>query len=102
MTKHKVGTQEEWAATVNELHEREQELGKLDEELAKQRQELPWVPVEKEYTFATDEGTKTLEQLFEGRSQLLAYNISSDRATATARAQGARIWPITSTAASST
>jgi predicted dithiol-disulfide oxidoreductase (DUF899 family) len=75
MTKHKVGTQEEWAATVNELHEREQELGKLDEELAKQRQELPWVPVEKEYTFDTEEGKKTLPELFDGRSQLLIYHL---------------------------
>ena len=48
MTKHKVGTQDEWAAAVKELDDREQELGKLEEELAKQRQELPWVPVEKE------------------------------------------------------
>ena len=64
MTKHKVGTQEEWAAAVKELHEREQELGKLDAELAKQRQELPWVPVEKEYTFDTEEGKKTLAELF--------------------------------------
>ena len=45
MTKHKVGTQEEWRAASNALHEREQELGNLDEELAKQRKELPWVPV---------------------------------------------------------
>jgi predicted dithiol-disulfide oxidoreductase (DUF899 family) len=75
MTKHKVGTQEEWAAAVKELHEREQELGKLDEELAKQRQELPWVPVEKEYTFDTEEGKKTLLELFDGRSQLLIYHL---------------------------
>jgi predicted dithiol-disulfide oxidoreductase (DUF899 family) len=75
MIKHKVGTQEEWAAAVKELHEREQELGKLDEELAKQRQELPWVPVEKEYTFDTEEGKKTLLELFDGRSQLLIYHL---------------------------
>src|SRR6266508_6988101 len=75
MTKHKVGTQEEWAAAVKELHEREQELGKLDEELAKQRQELPWVAVEKEYTFDTEEGKKTLVELFDGRSQLIIYNL---------------------------
>jgi predicted dithiol-disulfide oxidoreductase (DUF899 family) len=75
MTKHKVGTQEEWAAAVKELHEREQELGKLDEELAKQRQELPWVPVEKEYTLDTEEGKKTLLELFDGRSQLLIYHL---------------------------
>jgi len=75
MTKHTVGTQEEWAAAVKELHEREQELGKLDEELAKQRQELPWVPVEKEYLFDTEEGKKTLPELFDGRSQLLIYHL---------------------------
>jgi predicted dithiol-disulfide oxidoreductase (DUF899 family) len=75
MTKHDVGTQEEWAAAVKELHEREQELSKLDEELAKQRQELPWVPVEKEYTFDTEEGKKTLPELFDGRSQLLIYHL---------------------------
>ena len=75
MTKHKVGTQEEWAAAVKELHGREQELGKLDEELSKQRQELPWVTVEKEYIFDTEEGTKTLSELFDGRSQLLIYHL---------------------------
>jgi predicted dithiol-disulfide oxidoreductase (DUF899 family) len=51
MPEHNVGTREEWKAAVEALHEREQELGKLDEELGKQRQELPWVPVEKEYSF---------------------------------------------------
>jgi predicted dithiol-disulfide oxidoreductase (DUF899 family) len=75
MTKHKVGTQDEWEAAVKELHEREQELGKLDEELAKQRQELPWVPVEKKYIFDTAEGRKTLPELFDGKSQLLIYHL---------------------------
>jgi predicted dithiol-disulfide oxidoreductase (DUF899 family) len=75
MAKHKVGTQKEWAAAVKDLHEREQELGKLDEELAKQRQELPWVPVEKEYIFDTEEGKRTLLELFDGRSQLLIYHL---------------------------
>ena len=60
MPKHKVGTREEWSAARTELLQREQELGNLDEELAKQRQELPWVTVEKEYTFDTEEGKKTL------------------------------------------
>jgi predicted dithiol-disulfide oxidoreductase (DUF899 family) len=72
---HKVGTREEWLAARNELLERENEHAQRSEELARERRELPWVRVEKEYTFATDEGTKTLEQLFDGRSQLLAYNI---------------------------
>ena len=75
MPKHKVGTREEWSAARKELHEREQELGELDEELAKQRQELPWVPVEKDYTFDTEEGKKTLAELFDGRSQLLIYHL---------------------------
>jgi predicted dithiol-disulfide oxidoreductase (DUF899 family) len=75
MTKHKVATRAEWAAARKELHEREQELSNLDEELAKQRQELPWVRVEKEYTFDTEEGKKTLAELFDGRSQLLIYQL---------------------------
>jgi predicted dithiol-disulfide oxidoreductase (DUF899 family) len=75
MTRHKVGTREEWLAARNELLERENEHARHSEELARQRQELPWVPVEKEYTFETDKGTKTLAELFDGRSQLLAYNI---------------------------
>jgi predicted dithiol-disulfide oxidoreductase (DUF899 family) len=72
---HKVGTREEWLAARKELLERENEHAQRSEELARERRELPWVPVEKEYTFATDEGAKTLAQLFDGRSQLLAYNI---------------------------
>jgi predicted dithiol-disulfide oxidoreductase (DUF899 family) len=75
MPKHKVGTREEWSAARKELHEREQELGKLDEELARERQELPWVRVEKEYIFDTEEGKKTLAELFDGRSQLLIYHL---------------------------
>ncbi len=75
MPEHKVGTREEWQAARNALLERENEHAERSEELARERQELPWVPVEKEYTFATDEGTKTLAELFDGRSQLLAYNI---------------------------
>jgi len=75
MPEHKVGTREEWEAARNELLQRENEHAERSEELARQRQELPWVPVEKEYTFATEEGTKTLLELFDGHSQLLAYNI---------------------------
>src|SRR5205823_662264 len=75
MPKHKIGTQEEWSAARKELLEREQEIGNLDEELAKQRAELPWVPVEKEYTFDTEDGKKTLTELFDGRSQLLVYHL---------------------------
>src|SRR4249920_1346314 len=75
MPKHAVGTREEWLATRKRLLEREQELGSLDEEISKERQELPWVPVEKEYTFDTEAGKKTLVELFDGRSQLLIYHL---------------------------
>jgi predicted dithiol-disulfide oxidoreductase (DUF899 family) len=75
MPEHKVGTREEWQAAREALAERENELAQLGEEVTKQRRELPWVPVEKEYTLDTQDGKKTLEELFEGRSQLLAYNI---------------------------
>jgi predicted dithiol-disulfide oxidoreductase (DUF899 family) len=75
MPKHRVGTRDEWSAARKELLEQEQKLGNVDEELAKQRQELPWVPVEKEYAFDTEEGMKTLPELFEGRSQLLIYHL---------------------------
>lgn len=75
MTEHKIGTPEEWLAARRELLERERELTRLSEELTRQRRELPWVRVDKEYTFETDEGTKTLAELFDGRSQLLMYHI---------------------------
>jgi predicted dithiol-disulfide oxidoreductase (DUF899 family) len=75
MTDHKVGTREEWLAARNALLERENEHARRSEELARERLELPWVAVEKEYTFDTETGKKTLAELFDGRSQLLAYNI---------------------------
>jgi predicted dithiol-disulfide oxidoreductase (DUF899 family) len=75
MTQHKVGTREEWLALRNDLLERENEHAERSEELARERHELPWVPVETEYTFETEDGKKTLAELFDGRSQLLAYNI---------------------------
>jgi predicted dithiol-disulfide oxidoreductase (DUF899 family) len=75
MPEHQVGTREEWEAAREELLKRENEHAERSEELARQRRELPWVPVEKEYSFETEEGTKTLAELFDGRSQLLAYNI---------------------------
>jgi predicted dithiol-disulfide oxidoreductase (DUF899 family) len=74
MTEHKVGTREEWLAARRELLEREKELTRRSDELARQRMELPWVPIEKDYSFETDEGTKTLAELFDGRSQLLVYH----------------------------
>jgi predicted dithiol-disulfide oxidoreductase (DUF899 family) len=75
MTEHEVGTREDWLAASKELLEREKELTRRSDELAQQRRELPWVPVEKEYGFETDEGTKTLAELFDGRSQLLVYHL---------------------------
>ncbi|MDX6646918.1 MAG: hypothetical protein QOK40_2645 [Miltoncostaeaceae bacterium] len=74
MTDHTVGTREEWLAAREELLVREKELTRLGDELARQRRELPWVPVTKDYRFQTDEGTRTLAELFDGRSQLLVYH----------------------------
>jgi predicted dithiol-disulfide oxidoreductase (DUF899 family) len=74
MTDHNVGTREEWLAARVALLEREKELTRMSDKLARQRRELPWVPVEKDYTFETDEGIKTLAELFDGRSQLLVYH----------------------------
>jgi predicted dithiol-disulfide oxidoreductase (DUF899 family) len=74
MTEHTVGTREEYLRARNELLEREKELTRRSDELAQQRHELPWVPVDKEYRFETEEGTKTLAELFDGRSQLLVYH----------------------------
>src|SRR5215210_6689060 len=75
MAQHKVGTQEEWQAAREELARLEAEHGELGRKAAEKRRELPWVPVEKKYEFETQDGKKTLGELFEGRSQLLAYNI---------------------------
>jgi predicted dithiol-disulfide oxidoreductase (DUF899 family) len=75
MTEDNVGTQEEWLAARKALLERERELASLEAEIVEQRRELPWVPVEKEYTFDTEDGKKTLAELFDGRSQLLAYHV---------------------------
>src|SRR5260370_35946240 len=74
MKGHKTGTREEWAAARAELLEREKELTRMSDELARQRRELPWVPVEKEYTFQTADGPRALAELFDGRSQLVVYH----------------------------
>jgi predicted dithiol-disulfide oxidoreductase (DUF899 family) len=74
MTSRRIGTREEWLTASNELLEREKELTRMGDELARQRRELPWVPVEKEYTLQTEYGTKTLAELFDGRSQLVVYH----------------------------
>jgi len=75
MPEHKVGTREEWQAARDELAKLEGEQAERNEEIKKKRLELPWVEVEKEYEFDTEEGKKTLAELFDGRSQLLAYNV---------------------------
>ena len=74
MTEHKTGTREEWLAARLELLEAEKELTRHSDELARKRQELPWVRIDKEYRFETDEGTASLADLFRGRSQLLIYH----------------------------
>jgi predicted dithiol-disulfide oxidoreductase (DUF899 family) len=74
MTNHKVGSREEWLAARTVLLEREKEHTHRGDELARERRELPWVRIEKEYSFDSDEGTKTLDELFDGRSQLLVYH----------------------------
>ena len=74
MTEHRIGTQEEWQAARDELLAKEKKLTRRNDELAQQRRELPWVPVEKDYSFESDEGTKSLDELFDGRSQLLIYH----------------------------
>jgi predicted dithiol-disulfide oxidoreductase (DUF899 family) len=73
--KHKVGTREEWLVARKELLHREKELTRRSDELARQRRELPWVAVAGEYKFETSEGTRTLDELFAGRSQLLVYHL---------------------------
>ena len=67
MTKHRIGTQEEWQAERDMLLKEEKELTHRSDELARKRRELPWVRVEKEYTFDTADGTKSLAELFDGR-----------------------------------
>ncbi|SDL72307.1 Predicted dithiol-disulfide oxidoreductase, DUF899 family [Modicisalibacter muralis] len=74
MTKHMIGTREEWLAARLELLEAEKELTRRSDELARRRQELPWVRVDKEYRLETDEGSASLADLFRGRSQLLVYH----------------------------
>lgn len=72
--RHPTGTREEWLAARLELLETEKELTRLGDELAQQRQALPWVRIDKDYGFETDEGSASLADLFRGRSQLLIYH----------------------------
>jgi len=74
MNKHITGTREQWLAARLELLQAEKELTRRSDELAQRRQELPWVRVDKEYRFDTDEGNASLADLFRGRSQLLIYH----------------------------
>lgn len=74
MTDHRIGTQDEWQAERDELLKDEKELTRRGDELSRRRRELPWVRVEKEYRFDTEDGSKTLAELFDGRSQLIVYH----------------------------
>jgi len=75
VAEQQVGTRDEWLVARERLLQREKELTRLSDQLADQRQQLPWVRVDKEYRFETDEGTQTLAELFDGRSQLLVYHL---------------------------
>jgi predicted dithiol-disulfide oxidoreductase (DUF899 family) len=75
MAEHKTATREEWQQARDELAKLEAEQAQRNEEIKKKRLDLPWVPVEKEYVFDTEDGKKTLVDLFDGKSQLLAYNV---------------------------
>jgi predicted dithiol-disulfide oxidoreductase (DUF899 family) len=74
MTNHRIGTREEWLEARIQLLQAEKELTRGGDKLAQQRQQLPWVPVEKDYRFDTDDGSASLADLFGGRSQLLMYH----------------------------
>ena len=74
MKNHKVGTHKEWLAARLDLLKREKELTRLGDEVARRRRKLPWVRIDKKYTFKTDEGTASLADLFQGRSQLIVYH----------------------------
>jgi predicted dithiol-disulfide oxidoreductase (DUF899 family) len=74
MVQRKVATREEWLAARDALLVQEKELTRRGDQLAAERRDLPWVPIEKEYRFDTDAGPKTLAELFDGRSQLIAYH----------------------------
>jgi predicted dithiol-disulfide oxidoreductase (DUF899 family) len=74
MTGHKVVSRQDWQAAREELLGREKEHTRMGDELARQRRELPWVAIDKQYRFDTDDGTRTLAELFDGRSQLLVYH----------------------------
>ena len=74
MPSHQIGTREEWLAARGELLAKEKELTRRSDQLAAERRNLPWVPIEKQYRFDTDAGSRTLAELFDGRSQLIVYH----------------------------
>jgi predicted dithiol-disulfide oxidoreductase (DUF899 family) len=74
MTQHRTGTRQEWLTARLPLLEAEKELTRRSDELARQRQDLPWVRIDKAYRLDTDEGSASLADLFRGRSQLLVYH----------------------------
>ncbi len=74
MTTHEIGTRGQWLKARLKLLKEEKELTRRSDELARHRRQLPWVRIDKEYVFDTDEGEQTLRDLFAGRSQLLVYH----------------------------
>src|SRR5512132_1753170 len=74
MTDHQDVSREEWTAAREDLLAREKEHTRVGDELARERRDLPWVRIDKDYRFDTEEGEKTLDELFDGRSQLLVYH----------------------------
>src|SRR6267154_1102907 len=76
MTKHTTGTRDEWLKARIELLAAEKELTQRCDELSRRRQELPWVRIDKAYRFETDDGSATLKDLFQGRSQLIIYHFT--------------------------
>jgi predicted dithiol-disulfide oxidoreductase (DUF899 family) len=94
---HKVGTREEWLVARKDLLQREKELTRRNDELARERRALPWVSVEKEYVFDTDDGKRTLVDLFAGRSQLLVFHYMFGPEDEEG-CPGCHSWPIMSTA----
>jgi predicted dithiol-disulfide oxidoreductase (DUF899 family) len=81
MTRHITGTRQEWLAARLELLEAEKELTRRSDEVARRRQALPWVRVDKEDRFEAEEGSASLAELFRGRSQLLVYHLPSTTTT---------------------
>ncbi len=75
MSEHTIGTREQWQAARDELARLEADQAERNEEITRKRRALPWVPVEKDYVLDTEDGKRTLAELFDGRSQLLAYNV---------------------------